>query len=171
MTAIAVQDATLLSTENLKTLRQHLLDDFALSHRCLPNHTHRVIVSITAQGTDDGVHQPVLRDEFFSYVALEDNDREEVARVIEDYVDDCLPELYEETTALVECVPLIKKTSKKRVFRDGDTDDSGFKIRRAVTTSAVCIDLTGEDKPEDKGVYFSCPCGVTVTLPSWRSCQ
>lgn len=167
MTSVAIQDATLLSTENLKTLRQHLADDFDLSHRCLPHHLYRVIVSITAAATDDGVHQAVLRDEFFSLVSLEDDDRERIATVIEDYVSDCLPAVYEETTALVECVPILKSSckGKKRKFGAGDTDPSGAKIRRAVATTPIVIDLTGDDKPEDKGWHMHCKaCGECMTI-------
>lgn len=166
MTAIAVVDETLLSAENLKNLRAILDDEVGLEHRCKPYHIYRVVISVAGIPTGDGVHQPVIRDEYFVDRQLSDNVRERVATIVEDFVNECLPDEYEECTCVVECIPIIKNTkpSKKRVFRDGDTDKDGYKVRRAVTTSPVCIDLTGDDKPEDKGMLVCHRCG-TVVIP------
>lgn len=137
---------------NLDHFRELVFEELGLLPLCQPDHVYRVIVSASGVPTSDGVHQPLFRTEFFSSVPVSDDDRERLATLAEDYIDDCLPAIYEEATAVVEVVPILKRAGKKARKRDESPPAPAAKVRKAVGTVPVVIDLTGDDKEEEKGV-------------------
>lgn len=156
MTSSVAIDLCSNDSINLDHFRDLVLEELHLNSTCIATDKYRVIVSASGMPTSDGVHQPLFRTEFFTSVDLSDDDRERLATLAEEFIDDCLPAVYEEATAVVEVVPILKRTCNQSRKRGSSLPPSPPKVRKAVGTVPVVIDLTGDDdKEEHKGDHYN----------------